>query len=165
MMEVGRLASNAEDRSHFGAWAIVSSPLILGLDVLNSTLLDQVWPIISNKEAIAVNQAWNNHPGSRVNVTSTPPPPTDVDVWTKPLPNACAAVLAINTNANTATGALTLDVNDFGFGPKNTCTISLRDVWKKEDAGTTKASFSIGTLQPHDSWFGKLCCAASDPAK
>jgi len=159
MMEVGRLATHLEDRSHFGGWAIVSSPLILGLDVLNNTLLDQVWPVISNKEAIAVNQEWNNHPGSRVNVTSGSLP-GDVNVWKKPLLGGCAAVLAVNMNGNTATDKLTLYVNDFGFGPSNTCSISVRDIWKKEDAGSTKASFSIGALQPHDSWFGKLCCDA-----
>ena len=37
----------------FGAWCIVSSPLILGLDLTNSTNLERVWPIIANREAIA----------------------------------------------------------------------------------------------------------------
>lgn len=45
-----------EARSHFGAWCIVSSPLILSHDLNNDTIGDQVWPIIANKEAIAVNQ-------------------------------------------------------------------------------------------------------------
>ena len=40
----------AETRSHFGAWAIVSSPLTLSHDVNNNTLTDFIWPVISNKE-------------------------------------------------------------------------------------------------------------------
>ena len=46
----------AETRSHFGSWAIVSSPLTLSHDVNNDTVQDAVWPLISNKEVLAVNQ-------------------------------------------------------------------------------------------------------------
>merc|ERR1712061_342460 len=63
MLEVGNLASYEEDRSHFGAWCIISAPLILGFDVNNEETTDKVWDIITNKEAIAVNQAWAGHPG------------------------------------------------------------------------------------------------------
>jgi hypothetical protein len=63
MLEVGNLASHAEDRSHFGAWCITSSPLILGHNVTDQVLNDELWDIIANTEAIAVNQAWAGHPG------------------------------------------------------------------------------------------------------
>jgi alpha-galactosidase len=51
MLEVGvppglhpneKALSLPEQRAHFGAWAIVSSPLVLGLDVRNATLLAEV---------------------------------------------------------------------------------------------------------------------------
>ena len=64
MLETGNFADLNMDRTHFGAWAIVSSPLILGLDVTSKPTVDRVWDIISNKEAIAVNQQWAGHPGS-----------------------------------------------------------------------------------------------------
>ncbi|EDQ91557.1 uncharacterized protein MONBRDRAFT_31543 [Monosiga brevicollis MX1] len=70
MLEVGNLASFEEDRTHFGAWAIVSSPLILGFDLQDQAKFDRVWPIISNKEAIAVNQQWAGHPGMLVTTLS-----------------------------------------------------------------------------------------------
>lgn len=44
-----------ESRSHFGAWCVVSSPLMLGFNVTDKALLDSVWPIISNKEGESVN--------------------------------------------------------------------------------------------------------------
>jgi hypothetical protein len=47
-----------------GAWAVVSSPLTLSHDVNNDTIMDAVWPLISNTEVIAVNQAWAGHAGS-----------------------------------------------------------------------------------------------------
>lgn len=53
-----------ETRSHFGAWCIVSSPLTLSHDVNNDTVMDQIWDVIANPEAIAVNQAWAGHSGS-----------------------------------------------------------------------------------------------------
>ena len=53
-----------ETRTHFGAWCIVSSPLILSHDTTNKTVTDDIWDIISNKEAIAVNQAWYGESGT-----------------------------------------------------------------------------------------------------
>lgn len=50
------LRPRAESRTHFGAWCISSSPLILSHDLRNKAIADALWPIISNKEAIAINQ-------------------------------------------------------------------------------------------------------------
>ena len=59
MLEVGVLASPfktdvgltiEETRSHYAAWAIVSSPLTLSHDPSNTTIMDAIWPLISNKE-------------------------------------------------------------------------------------------------------------------
>ncbi len=54
-----------ETRTHFGAWAIVSSPLTLSHDVNNQTVTDQIWDIISNTEVIAVNQAYFGDSGGQ----------------------------------------------------------------------------------------------------
>merc|ERR1712091_438403 len=75
MMEVGRMANFYEDRSHFGAWCITSSPLILGYDLNDESITDKIWEIIANKEAIAVNQAWAGHPGRQVKVLTPSPSP------------------------------------------------------------------------------------------
>merc|ERR1712086_286146 len=37
---------------------------ILSTDINNKTIMDIIWPIIANREAIAVNQAWAGHSGS-----------------------------------------------------------------------------------------------------
>merc|ERR1711874_928542 len=79
-----------ESRSHFGAWCIVSSPLILGLDVTDSSKLDAVWDIITNREAIEVNQLWAGQPGRLVDSSSS------YQVWAKELPHGDVAILAIN---------------------------------------------------------------------
>ena len=61
MLEVGRLESYAADEAHFGLWVVTSSPLILGFDMLSDETMDRVWPIITNVEAIAINQACVPH--------------------------------------------------------------------------------------------------------
>merc|ERR1711959_382700 len=53
----------AETRTHFGAWVIVSSPLTLSHDVNNDNIMDQIWPVISNKEAIAISQTFAGFSG------------------------------------------------------------------------------------------------------
>ena len=58
-----------ETRSHFGGWAIVSSPLTLSHDVNNDTIADMIWPIIANPEAIAVNQEYFGFSGSSFSST------------------------------------------------------------------------------------------------
>ena len=55
-----------EWRFHFGGWAIVSAPLVLGMDVRDGDQLDAVWPVISNKEVIEVNQLWAGDAGTLV---------------------------------------------------------------------------------------------------
>jgi hypothetical protein len=68
MLEVGRITggSFAWQRAHFGAWCVVSSPLILGLDLDDTRTLASIIPFITNPEAIAVNQNWAGHPGQLV---------------------------------------------------------------------------------------------------
>lgn len=54
MLEVGRSLSAEEDKTHFGMWCIMNSPLLIGCDMSNmkSTTLN----LLKNKELIALNQ-------------------------------------------------------------------------------------------------------------
>jgi alpha-galactosidase len=52
-----------EARTHFGAWCIVSSPLVLSHDLTDEAVTEQIWSIITNTEAIAINQAWDGDAG------------------------------------------------------------------------------------------------------
>ena len=54
MLEVGRTLSPEEDRTHFGMWCIMSSPLLIGCDM--STLSPEAMDLLCNKELIALNQ-------------------------------------------------------------------------------------------------------------
>ncbi len=54
MLEVGRSMTTEEDKTHFGMWCIMASPLLIGCDMSNikSTTLS----LLKNKELIALNQ-------------------------------------------------------------------------------------------------------------
>ncbi|MCE8617114.1 alpha-galactosidase [Bacteroides fragilis] len=54
MLEVGRGLSEDEEKTHFGIWAIMSSPLMIGCDL--RTIPEKTLSIITNQEVIALNQ-------------------------------------------------------------------------------------------------------------
>lgn len=54
IMEVGRGLSDEEDKTHFGMWCIMSSPLMIGCDI--TTISDKALALLTNSELIALNQ-------------------------------------------------------------------------------------------------------------
>jgi alpha-galactosidase len=56
--------SQIEYQTHFSLWSILSSPLIMGHDVRNSS--SETLAILKNKEVISVNQYSEKTSGSRV---------------------------------------------------------------------------------------------------
>lgn len=73
MLEVANWkATFEEDRAHFGAWCITSSPLILSFDLRDTDRMDRAWDAVTNEEAIAVNQNWAGHPGRLVQALPGP---------------------------------------------------------------------------------------------
>lgn len=54
MLEVGRTLTAEEDKTHFGIWCIMSSPLLIGCDM--TTLKPETFELLTNKELIALNQ-------------------------------------------------------------------------------------------------------------
>jgi len=166
---VGRPASAAEWRSHFGAWVVNSSPLVLSFDLLNATVMDVVWPFITNIEAIAVNQAWAGHPGgalplaaSSTNATASTTGPTtsvsggasgDARAWAKPLSGGRVAVVLVNMRA---AGAIDVDlgVPAASWLPPLPRDAAVRDVWARKGAGAAVAGkFAVRGLAAHDSRF------------
>eukprot|EP00602_Paraphysomonas_sp_CaronLab_P000574 CAMPEP_0185023338 /NCGR_PEP_ID=MMETSP1103-20130426/6019_1 /TAXON_ID=36769 /ORGANISM="Paraphysomonas bandaiensis, Strain Caron Lab Isolate" /LENGTH=434 /DNA_ID=CAMNT_0027555893 /DNA_START=39 /DNA_END=1343 /DNA_ORIENTATION=+ len=164
--------SFVEARTHFGAWCIVSSPLILSHDTTNDTVSDEIWPIISNTEAIAVNQAWDGDSGylflsssESVKILSSPTPALrssgtrplrEEEVgswqqWSKRLSDTSAAVLLMNNAAYPQ--SITLIFNEIPTFMQSTSTsYSLRDIWAHSDLGEFKSSYTV-TLNSHDSSF------------
>eukprot|EP00729_Bicosta_minor_P002093 gene2093-11945_t len=51
--------------SHPGCWAYPDMSEI-GLDMSNGETMDRIWTTITNKDALAINNAWVGHPGTLV---------------------------------------------------------------------------------------------------
>jgi alpha-galactosidase len=95
-LETGNLANTNEDATNFALWCVASSPLILGHQIPNQTA--QLLNIVSNEDAIKINQQYAGNSGDRVQVTHTAT--GDAEVWAKPLTDGGAvAVVAFNRNA------------------------------------------------------------------
>jgi hypothetical protein len=54
MLEVGRSLTAEEDRTHFGLWCMMSSPLLIGCDM--TKLKPHTLALLTNRDLIAVNQ-------------------------------------------------------------------------------------------------------------
>jgi alpha-galactosidase len=154
MLEVANFGGGmavTESRSHFGAWCIVSSPLMLSFDVTNEDAVDSVWDIISNREAIAINQEWAGHPGRLVLTNGTS------QVWTKRLSTG-QAILFLNRGITPEN--VTVSFQNLGLPPGNYYRV--RDIWEKRDLPiAVTEQIGISQLGPHDSWFVKLIALSS----
>jgi alpha-galactosidase len=144
-----------ETRAHFGAWCIVSSPLILSHDLRNATIMDAVWPVIANKEALAVNQAWDGFSGSvfmaaqeQVFFKGSAGAVPAWQFWNKPVGGGKVAVLLMNHAATTATLSLPLAQVPNIAGS----SWMVRDVWARKDIGVQSGTYNV-TLNSHDAAF------------
>jgi alpha-galactosidase len=135
MLEVGNGMSANEDRAHFSMWCMLAAPLIAGNDLPNmsKTTLD----ILANKDVIALDQDALGVEGFVYKTNQT------VEVWFKPLSNDAWAMCLLNRGTDPQKVAFdwksepvndTLSKRETQF---DTTTYQLRNLWTKEDAGTT----------------------------
>jgi len=167
-----------EWRTHFSAWCIVSAPLILGMDLTDHVSLDLAWPILTNVEAIQVNQLWAGDSG-RLHAKSTEQTQlpncgsgsgclqTSWMVWTKALADKVdgvgrrAAVLLMN-NGN-ATSVVSVDLGSVHGLEKCAGAYAVRDLWTKSDLLLLARNLSA-VLEPHDSGFYVVSCTDPVPS-
>lgn len=157
--------SYEETRSHFGSWAIVSSPLTLSHDVNNNTVTDFLWPIIANKEILEINAAYVGDSGGiydsasdtielddsilRASAQSFTIP--EYVYLYKPIGSNRIAVFLMNAASNPK--ELTADFKKVpGLQCLNGVKCSVRDVWQQKDLGTYEKNYTV-SVQPHDAAF------------
>lgn len=156
--------SLAETRTHFGAWAIVSSPLTLSHDLHNDTISDMIWPIISNTEILAVNQAYMGDSGGVYDSSESTVELTDAFIeadeseervttpsyqyLAKPIGGGKVAVLLMNSEESSQV----LEA-DFAKVPGVSCSAChVRDIWNHQDLGISHGKWS-GSVDGHDAAF------------
>jgi alpha-galactosidase len=141
MLEVGRFGmSPDEQRTHLGLWAITASPLIAGNDLREMT--DETRAILTNRDAIAVNQDPLGLQGVRVAVSGKR------EAWAKPLAGpGLRAVLLANRDQVARTVSVTWEQAGLAPGPAR-----VRDVWTGEDLGAVEGGLALD-LAAHASAF------------
>ena len=151
MMEVGRIDGNSPlwSRAHFGAWCVVSAPLILGLDISDTAKLAPIIPYVTNPEAIAINQQYSGHPGRNVANITAPSGTLPVQAWVKPQPSSKLAVYVVNPSP-TGNATVTLPFATLGLAGS---AAHVRDIWARADIADATGGVLQAIVPPMDSVF------------
>ncbi len=137
MLEVGRSMSVEEDKTHFGMWCIMNSPLLIGCDL--SKVSGTPLALLKNKELIAINQD-----------------PTYQQAYLVDAQNGCYILVRdleekeglkrafAVYNPTDESQKVLVDFNDLCLGGK----VELRDVFQKKDLAAREGTFNI-TVPAH----------------
>ncbi len=126
MMQVGNGMSYEEDKSHFSMWCMMSTPLMLGMD-LNS-ISEETLSIISNAELIALDQD-----PACIQATVAKTYGDNVEAWTKDLGSAGSGTKAIALlNRSSEEQTITISFKELGLADVEV----VRDLWAHTDIST-----------------------------
>lgn len=136
MMQVGNGMTYEEDKSHFSMWCMMSTPLMLGMDL--NCISEETLSIISNSELIAINQ---DPACIQATVKKTY---GSVEAWTKDLGSVGSGKKAIALlNRENTEQTVTVSFTDLGLGEVSV----IRDLWSHEDIASGN-TYTV-TLPPH----------------
>jgi len=134
MLEVGNGGMTAaEYKTHFSLWAIMSAPLLIGVDLRKAS--DETFSILTNSDVIAIDQ---DKLGRQASVVSSS---GGLVVYGKTLANGDRAVAL--SNETTATATISTTAAALGLGGSS--SYSLKDLWSK---ATRSTSGSISASVP-----------------
>ncbi|EUC32766.1 carbohydrate-binding module family 35 protein [Bipolaris victoriae FI3] len=126
LLEVGNSAMSFDEQAtHFAAWAMLKSALMISTDV--AALSNELVTVLQNKDLIAINQDSAVKP-----VTLRQRWSGDRDLWAGDLANGDMAVLAVDLSNTGRT--LTIQLADLGIA-----SATIKDIW----AGTTTTGSSF----------------------
>jgi hypothetical protein len=137
MLEVGRGLSEEEDKTHFGMWCMMSSPLLIGCD-LNSIQPNAV-SLLQNEELIALNQDLLGLQAYVVERKS------DCYILVKDIEKRYGNKRAVAVyNPSEKAQTVSVDFALFDLDGK----IKVRNVYERKDIGTFKEEFIVN-IPPH----------------
>ena len=137
MLEVGRSMTPTEDKTHFGMWCIMASPLLIGCDM--TTLKPETHKLLTNTEIIALNQ---DPLGLQAYVASTD---GKTYVLVKDIEEAYGPTRAIALyNPTDEPQEVTVNMEDIDLAGK----VKMRDLLNRKAAGTVEGTWSE-VVKPH----------------
>ncbi len=150
MLEIGNgeFATNLVGaQTHFTMWCIMAAPLIAGNNL--TTMSPQTLQILTNAEAIAVDQDPAGEQGERVGGIVD-----SAEVWSKPLGYdfTTRAVALLNRSTNNS-AVVTCNWTNLAFQPGTAATVF--DLWAHQDLGRFTNNFTA-TIPPYGSMLLKI---------
>lgn len=132
MLQVGNGGmSTSEYRIHFGLWALMKAPLLIGTDIENMS--DDTRSILMNNEVIGINQDSMQVQGRKIRDF------LGTQVWAGPLSNKRIVVAFVNKDKKDR--VVRVPWLQLGLLPFK--RMKVRDVWKKE----TRSGFATRFLK------------------
>lgn len=149
MLEIGNGdLTYDEAKTHFTAWALVKSPLLIGTNL--ATISQDMLSILKNQEIIAINQdsiygtsispfRWGINPDWTYDATHP------AQYWSGPSENGTVFML-INTLSEPANMFFNLTESPW---IRAGIQYSVRDLWTHTDNGTAVRNFTAMSVPPH----------------
>ena len=137
MLEVGRGLTEEEDKTHFGMWCIMSSPLLIGCDLHD--IKGNALELMQNEELIALNQ---NELGLQAYVVEKE---NDCYILVKDVEELYGkkrAVAVYNPSNGTKTVSVNFSILDLAG------EVKARDLFERTDVGTFTGEMSV-TVPAH----------------
>ncbi len=132
MLEVGRGLTEEEDKTHFGMWCIMSSPLLIGCDM--NDIKGNALSLMQNKELIALNQ---NTLGQQAYVVKRENGCYVLVKDAEELQDRKRAVAFYNPTNSAAAISINFSALDLAGN------IKVRDLFEREDVGVKSGSMSV----------------------
>ncbi|EDQ84720.1 uncharacterized protein MONBRDRAFT_34585 [Monosiga brevicollis MX1] len=144
MLEVGNAPlTMAENRAHFSLWCLMKAPLLIGTDLVANPPSRSVLEILTNKDAIAINQDPLGQQGRFQNATAD-----GCEVWSGALADGDTAAIILNVQNSTVTCNAPLSMIP---GLNLTQDMSVRDIWSGQTVSLPAGSKTWKvTLDSHD---------------
>ena len=144
MLEVGRGLTDEEDKTHFGMWCMMSSPLLIGCDMHD--IKGNALELMQNKELIALDQ---DPLGLQAYVVKRE---NGGYVLVKDIEQKFGTKRAIAFyNPTDAAISMSIDFSDVELGG----AVKVRDLFEKADKGTFEKSYEV-TVPAHGTRIYKL---------
>lgn len=132
MLEVGRSMTAEEDKTHFGMWCIMASPLLIGCNM--ATINERALELLKNKELIALNQDPLCLQAYVVQHVG------DTYVFVKDILNLHGTTRAVALyNPSDKPVQMCVSFSELDLGGK----VAVRDVFEHQDMGTMENALSV----------------------
>jgi alpha-galactosidase len=163
MLMIGMNGLNSvQNKTHMTMWAMMNSPLMLGLDLRRVNKGDELYNIIANRDVIGINQDALGVQAKRVYSSLAKEHPDKeyirdinrVDILAKPMAGNRLAISFINVSENDDSNKYSISVSDLkkflGDSIAGSDKFLVKDVWTGETWENTTGTFEIGGIKACD---------------